>query len=88
MDKMNNICQSCAMMMKETDHGTNADGSVCEDYCKYCFADGEFKKQSTMEEWIEDDIRFWIGEDCKTPEEAREKMRKVFPTLKRWRKEP
>lgn len=83
---MNNICQSCAMIMGENDHGKNADGSINEDYCKYCFPDGRFKKIETMEERIEDDIRFWIDDSCKTAEEAREKMRKIFPTLKRWRK--
>lgn len=85
MEKMNNICQSCAMVMKESDHGKNADGSINEDYCKYCFINGKFKKEETMEERIEADIRFWIDDNCKTPEEAREKMRKVLPTLKRWK---
>lgn len=85
MEMMNNICQSCAMIMKEEDHGTNADGSVNEDYCKYCFSNGTFKKDETMDERIEEDIRFWIDDHCKTAEEAREKMRKIFPTLKRWK---
>lgn len=84
-EKMNNICQSRAMIMKDDDHGTNADGSVNEDYCKYCFSDGHFTKDETLDERIEDDIGFWIDDNCKTPEEAREKMRKIFPTLKRWK---
>lgn len=80
-----NVCQSCAMIMKNDDHGTNADGSVNEDYCKYCFSDGKFSVEMTLEESIEDNIRFWIDDNCKTPEEAREKIRKVFPMLKRWK---
>lgn len=85
MIKMNQICQSCAMLMNSDDHGTNADGSLNEDYCKYCFSDGQFKKNETMEQSIEQDLRFWIDENCKTPEEARQKMRQIFPTLKRWK---
>lgn len=37
-------CQCCAMPMDEGKelYGTNSDGSVNEDYCKYCFEKGEF----------------------------------------------
>lgn len=86
MEITNNVCQSCAMIMSDGDRGTNADGSVNGEYCKYCFSDGHFSKDETMEERIESDIRFWIDDDCKTPEEAREKMRRIFPTLKRWKR--
>lgn len=85
MNLPHSICQSCAMVMTEQDHGTNADGSVSGDYCKYCFSGGKFTKDETMEERIEDDIRFWIGDECKTEEEVRAKMREIFPTLKRWK---
>lgn len=88
MNMPHSICQSCAMVMTGKDHGTNADGSVNADYCKYCFSGGRFTKEETMEERIEDDIRFWISDDCKTEEEARAKMKKVFPTLKRWKQLP
>ncbi|MCM1579522.1 MAG: zinc ribbon domain-containing protein, partial [Ruminococcus sp.] len=58
--------------------------SISGDYCKYCFSGGEFTKQMTMEEKMEEDISFWT-EDGITPEEARAEMMKVFRTLKRWR---
>ena len=35
------FCQSCAMPMTDEQFGTNADGSKNEDYCIYCFKDGE-----------------------------------------------
>lgn len=82
---MNTICQSCSMMMGEEEYGYNADGSRNTDYCKYCFPNGNFGKDETMEEKIESCIPFWVGEECKTPEEARERMRELFPTLKRWK---
>ena len=83
---MNRVCQSCSMMMGEEEYGCNAVGSRNTDYCKYCFPDGNFGKDETMEEMIESCIPFWVGGGrCKTPEEAREQMRKLFPTLKRWK---
>lgn len=83
---MNNICQSCSMQMGADDHGKNADGSVNEDYCKYCYPNGSFGKDETMEEMIESCIPFWIHDgDAKTPQEARKKMMALFPTLKRWK---
>ena len=36
------ICQSCGMPIgSKDDFGTNADGSINEDYCKYCYVNGE-----------------------------------------------
>ena len=86
---MNTICQSCSMKMGKDDYGHNSDGSRNTDYCKYCFPNGNFGKDETMEEMIESCIPFWVEDgECKTPEEARERMRKLFPTLKRWSNQP
>lgn len=74
------------MMMGEEDYGHNADGSRNTDYCKYCFPNGNFGRDETMEEMIESCIPFWVrGGKCKTSEEAREQMKMLFPTLKRWK---
>lgn len=82
----NNVCQSCGMIMEENEHGTNVDGSACEDYCKYCFNDGKFGKDETMEEMIESCIPFWIDEEKGIDEEAvRKEMLRTFPNLKRWK---
>lgn len=82
-----NICQSCGMNMKESDFGTNADGSLNKEYCKYCFANGGFTKNQRLEEYIESCIPFLIEDGvCKTEEEARENLKTVMPELKRWKK--
>jgi hypothetical protein len=70
-------------------YGTNADGSKTTDYCVYCFKDGTFTGNDTMEEMIEHNLKYLdefngVGGTKFTPEEAREEMRKFFPTLKRW----
>ncbi len=84
---MENVCQSCAMIMSENDYGKNTDGSTNREYCKYCFPNGAFGKDETMEEMIESCIPFWLNDDdCKTEEDARNKMMKIFPNLKRWKK--
>ena len=36
------ICQSCGMPLNNKEElGTNKDGSINDDYCKYCYKDGE-----------------------------------------------
>ena len=86
------ICQSCGMNMQPEVYGKNADGSPNSEYCKYCWVDGHFSKDETMEEMIESNLQF-LDEMNKesgtnlTPDEARAEMRKYFPTLKRWRTE-
>lgn len=65
--------------------GTNEDGSKNEDYCIYCFNDGKFTSDVSMDEMMD----FCIDKMCEChPEmdkaEASEMMKDVFPKLKRW----
>lgn len=82
------FCQSCGMPMESLDlHGTNADGSKSEDYCHYCFENGSFKKDETMEQMIESCVPFVSkGNPWPDEETARKAMRELFPNLKRWKK--
>ena len=83
---MPKICQSCAMPMAvESLYGTNADGSKNSDYCIYCYKDGEFLQNVTMEEYIEMMIPFSEQANM-TPEQMRKFCKDVYPTLKRWKK--
>jgi len=43
------FCQSCGMPLTEEVLGTNVDGSKNEDYCMYCYKDGNFLQDCTME---------------------------------------
>ena len=43
------FCQSCGMPLTNEILGTNADGSKNEDYCNYCYKDGKFTQDCTME---------------------------------------
>ena len=86
------FCQSCGMpLTRIEDCGTNADGSTCFDYCRYCYKDGQFLQDCTMDEMIDHCAQF-VDEVNKqmpkpiTKEEYKQMMRGFFPMLKRWRK--
>ena len=81
------FCQSCGMPLgaDESVYGTEKDGSLNRDYCIYCYKDGSFTGDMTMEEMIEFCIPFTLeAEPGKTREEAKAEMEQFFPHLKRW----
>lgn len=83
---MSQICQSCSMPMNnESVFGTNKDGSKNHDYCIYCYKDGKFIDDVSMEEYIEMNVPF-AAQAGMTPEQMRQHCEIVFPTLKRWKK--
>ena len=82
----NKICQSCGMPITSNDVlGTNKDGSINEDYCKYCYIDGNFVDDVTMEEYI-DMCSKYGSQAGMTNEEMKAYCTKLFPPLKRWSK--
>ncbi len=84
---MEKFCQSCGMSMGGSNemYGTNADGSKNADYCKYCYENGKFTQECTMQEMIEICIPH-MKEQGMTEKQAREMMNKFLPELKRWKK--
>jgi hypothetical protein len=78
-------CQSCAMPMGITDehYGSEADGKKSEDYCSYCYIDGQFKKDVSMKEMLDLCVGFAV-DNTTTEKQARRKLEKILPTLKRW----
>ena len=79
------ICQSCAMpLSNDEERGTNKDGSKNTDYCVYCYKDGEFINNMTLEETIADSVNYAEMAGM-TKEDMLEMQGKVLPTLKRWR---
>ena len=86
------FCQSCGMpLTKNEDCGKNADGSTNYEYCQYCYKDGHFMQEMTMEELIEhcsqfvDEVNKLMPEPM-TREDYKQMMRGYFPMMKRWRK--
>lgn len=91
MEQKIKFCQSCGMPLNDENRGTNADGSKNEDYCMYCYQNGKFTNDCTMDEMIEFCAQF-VDEVNKnmpkpmTKDEYKDMMRQYFPMLKRWKK--
>ena len=71
--------------------GSRGRGSINFDYCKFCYADGKFLQQCTMEEIIDHCAQFVdeVNKHMPTPmtqKEYKQMMRGFFPMLKRWRR--
>lgn len=76
------ICQSCGMPLHQlNEFGTNKKGVRIEDYCLYCYKNGQFTSDSTMDQMIELCAKYMTDI---TQDEAVEHLKKKLPTLKRW----
>lgn len=81
------FCQSCGMPLEAENFAHEADGSKNQDYCTYCYADGQFTPETRdmdMQDMIDACASYMVTED-RTEEEARQMMAAFFPTLKRWK---
>lgn len=66
--------------------GTNADNSINEEYCKFCFQKGQFTKPNlTTDEMITMSIHHMTTQ-LEFPREKAEKLaNEIIPKLKRWK---
>jgi hypothetical protein len=79
------ICQSCGMPLTNPEQfWTNSDGSINNDYCIYCYKDGKFIDDVSMEEYIDMCSQYW-EQAWMTNEQMKVYCKKLFPTLKRWK---
>lgn len=82
------VCQSCGMPMQSHEEvfGTESDGSMNTEYCKYCYDNGKFLMDTTMEGMIDACLPFLLEQDSSLDkEQTRKQLLKYFPTLKRWK---
>lgn len=91
LDHSSPICQSCGMTLSDDDKGSEADGSISNEYCVHCYQHGAFTKDLTMEEMINEnlqDLNEWNQEQGLqlNEEQARNELREFLPSLKRWHK--
>lgn len=61
--------------------GTDKKGIRVKDYCQYCFKDGQFTSDSTMDEMVELCAKYMTDI---SKNEAVTHLRQKLPTLKRW----
>lgn len=88
---LNIICQSCGMPMVAVEHfGTKNDNSLSDDYCCFCFRNGQFTHDLSMKATIEKSVSYMDGYEkvdgrSLTKDEAILRMHIQLPTLKRWK---
>ncbi len=78
------ICQCCGMPLEDELIGRNQDGTLNEDYCKWCYADGEYT-YSDMDELINVCIPHMVKEGF-SEEQARAYMKEMLPKLDYWKR--
>lgn len=78
------ICQCCGMPLDDSIIGHNKDGSLNEDYCQWCYADGTYT-YSDMDELIDVCVKNMANESF-SEEQAREYMKQMLPTLDYWKR--
>ena len=78
------ICQCCGMPLEDEMIGRNADGTLNEEYCKWCYADGTYT-YSDMDSLIDVCVPHMAREGF-TEEQARAYMKQMLPTLNYWKK--
>lgn len=78
-------CESCGMYLTPDDCGTDASGKKTDHYCKWCYEQGEYTYETTMEAMIEDCAPRLAENTGMTLDEAVSLMGAVLPQLERWR---
>lgn len=84
---LQNVCQSCGMPLSDPELlGTEADGSPSGHQCKWCYADGAYLGECTMEDMVDICVANMTGPEAPfTEAEARAYMEALLPTLDRWK---
>lgn len=77
------ICQCCGMPLDDGSLSKEKDGSFNEDYCKWCYADGEYMYHN-MEDLIDVCVKNMAGHGF-SEEQARTYMKDMLPKLDYWK---
>ena len=84
LDLPERYCESCGMILTSADYGSDADGSKDEHYCKWCYEQGRYTYETTMDAMIEDCAPRLAENTGMSRDEAVSLMGAVLPHLKRW----
>lgn len=77
------ICQCCGMPLEDNNISKGADGFFNEEYCKWCYADGEYMYHD-MDELIDVCVSHMANTQFK-PEQIRAHMKDMLPKLNYWK---
>lgn len=85
LDMPERYCQSCGMMFTGPDqHGHEADGTETEDFCRWCYDQGAYTYETTMEEMIEDCAPHMAEHMGWSVDECASLLGAILPHLRRW----
>ena len=78
------VCQCCGMPLEDSITSKEPDGSFNEDYCKWCYAHGQFAYTD-----LDTLISFCaehMANESQSPEQIRQYLQSYLPALKHWKK--
>ena len=78
------VCQCCGMPLEDDIIGRDKDGSLNEDYCQWCYADGTFTYHD-MDNLIDVCVGNMVNENF-TEEQVRAYLKDLLPTLDYWKR--
>ena len=78
------ICQCCGMPLDDTSISREPDDSFNEEYCKWCYTDGQFVYTDLGQ--LTDFLVSHMSNDKWSPEQARAFFEEQLPKLKYWSK--
>ena len=78
------ICQCCGMPMDDGILSRNKDGTLNEDYCQWCYADGTYTYHN-MDDLIDVCVQNMVGENF-TEAQARAYLKEALPKLDYWKR--
>ncbi|TWI76753.1 putative zinc ribbon protein [Desulfobotulus alkaliphilus] len=78
------FCQSCGMPITEDPlKGTEKNGAMTSEFCTYCYQEGSFTQDVTMEKMIEVCVPHMVASGMEE-KAARALLEKTLPNLGRW----
>ena len=77
------ICQCCGMPLEDSTTSKEPDGTFNEEYCKWCYADGNFVYTNLAQ--LTDFLVAHMSNENWPPEQARAYFEAQLPTLNHWR---
>ena len=78
------VCQCCGMRLEDGIISHIGDGTLNEEYCKWCYADGTYT-YSNMDDLIDVCVKHMVN-DKFTEEQARSYMKQLLPSLDYWKR--
>ena len=82
----NELCQSCGIPLTIENKGLNNDKSQNEEYCHYCYHNGEFSEPKlTLELQIKKLTEMAVSKMNLSEKEALNMANETLPKLKRWK---